>query len=555
MAEKRDAEGIDLAVEPETKRLKTGSGPQDAMEGVEQSSAEESTSMIQVDAEGRSRNEEVQAEESGSSKKKTKSRNPPPGKGKGRRERRSATKEEEEANREKKRLMAEQGIEPPPRLPKRQSALLIGFCGSGYKGMQIQKDGTKTIEGVLFDALVKVGAVSQDNADNPTKVALARAARTDAGVHAAGNVVSLKMISQIPGIPDLVAAVNEQLPPEIRFWGFVRTQNSFNARLRKYTYFFPSYLLVPPKPDSGLATRLNAYNESCGEPTIPSHPFWQDLPEPVTKEEELARKRAWRVNPEPLERLRAAASKYEATHNFHNFTVGREFKDRSNFRFMKTITVEDPVVYGETEWIAVLFHGQSFMLHQLTGFQRKMMAGLVLTCRNGAPPEVLDELFKEPNVFIPKMPSLGLLLEEPLFGQYNGRMEKINEKLSPDDPEYRPPIDFDLYRDKIVDFKEKFIYKNMRQIEDQNGLFDAWMRHVDMYAGDDLLYLNRQGKVPEESVWKKGERRRNAFREKRVFDITSFQESEKVKKQLEEDDASEEEEEVIDKKMLAETEG
>lgn len=68
------------------------------------------------------------------------------------------------------------------------------------------------------------------------------------------------------------------------------------------------------------------------------------------------------------------------------------------------------------------------------------------------------------------MPSLGLLLEEPLFGQYNGRMEKINETLSPDDAEYRPPIDFDLYREKIITFKEEFIYKNMRQIEDQNGL-------------------------------------------------------------------------------------
>jgi len=33
-----------------------------------------------------------------------------------------------------------------------------------------QPDHTRTIEGVLFNALVKVGAVSQDNADNPTKV-------------------------------------------------------------------------------------------------------------------------------------------------------------------------------------------------------------------------------------------------------------------------------------------------------------------------------------------------------------------------------------------------
>ena len=27
--------------------------------------------------------------------------------------------------------------------------------------------------------------------------------------------------------------------------------------------------------------------------------------------------------------------------------------------------VEDPVVHGDTEWISVLFHGQSFMLHQI----------------------------------------------------------------------------------------------------------------------------------------------------------------------------------------------
>lgn len=63
------------------------------------------------------------------------------------------------------------------------------------------------------------------------KVALARAARTDAGVHAAGNIVSLKMIMHVPGIPDLVGRVNELLPPEIRLWGYVRAQNSFNARL------------------------------------------------------------------------------------------------------------------------------------------------------------------------------------------------------------------------------------------------------------------------------------------------------------------------------------
>ena len=51
-----------------------------------------------------------------------------------------------------------------------------------------QTHGSKTIEGDFFDALVKAGVVSADNADDHRKVDINRAARTDAGVHAAGNV-------------------------------------------------------------------------------------------------------------------------------------------------------------------------------------------------------------------------------------------------------------------------------------------------------------------------------------------------------------------------------
>ena len=56
----------------------------------------------------------------------------------------------------------------------------------------------------------------------------------------------------------------------------------------------------------------------------------------------------------------------------------------------------------------------------------------------------------------------------------------------------------------------------------------------------------------------KGERRVNPFREKRVFDTTSFPSGALAKKQIEDAAAasdSEEEEEVLDKKTLAETEG
>lgn len=37
----------------------------------------------------------------------------------------------------------------------------------------------------------------------------------------------MKLIPEIPGVPDLVARINEELPPEIRLWNFVRVMFFF----------------------------------------------------------------------------------------------------------------------------------------------------------------------------------------------------------------------------------------------------------------------------------------------------------------------------------------
>ena len=52
--------------------------------------------------------------------------------------------------------------------------------------------------------------------------------------------------------------------------------------------------------------------------------------------------------------------------------------------------------------------------------------------------------------------------------------------------------------------------------------FDAWIRSTDNYAGNDLLYLNTEGIIPDAAVLKKGEKRSNPFREKKRFDSTHF---------------------------------
>lgn len=103
------------------------------------------------------------------------------------------------------------------------------------------------------------------------------------------------------------------------------------------------------------------------------------------------------MTPDSLELLRATANRYLGSHNFHNFTIGREFRDRSSNRHMKEISVSaihvwrwssrpdigmkvsDPVVYGNTEWVSINFHGQSFMLHQVCDTPLRVIVWPTLT--------------------------------------------------------------------------------------------------------------------------------------------------------------------------------
>jgi tRNA pseudouridine38-40 synthase len=81
------------------------------------------------------------------------------------------------------------------------------------------------------------------------------------------------------------------------------------------------------------------------------------------------------------------------------------------------------------------------------------------------------KLYGPRRVFVPKMPSLGLLLENPIFDSYNERMKTVNEKLTPEDKDYRPSLDFAVHADAMTKFKEEHIYSRMRDIEDRGGVF------------------------------------------------------------------------------------
>lgn len=110
------------------------------------------------------------------------------------------------------------------------------------------------------------GAISKANAADPRKSSLVRCARTDRGVHAAGNVVSLKLIVEDP---DIVQKINEHLSPQIRVWGYEVVTKSFSAYQlcdsRMYEYLIPTHCFLPPHPSTYLGKKLPELAEQYGD--------------------------------------------------------------------------------------------------------------------------------------------------------------------------------------------------------------------------------------------------------------------------------------------------
>ena len=107
--------------------------------------------------------------------------------------------------------------------------LTVAYDGTGFRGWARQP-GERTVEGELRSALERLyGSVE----------GLAVAGRTDAGVHAQANVVSVDVEGGVP--PERAAeALNAELPDDIAVLGSEQAPDGFHARFdaraRSYRY-------------------------------------------------------------------------------------------------------------------------------------------------------------------------------------------------------------------------------------------------------------------------------------------------------------------------------
>jgi tRNA pseudouridine38-40 synthase len=107
--------------------------------------------------------------------------------------------------------------------------LTIAYDGSGFRGWAIQP-GLRTVEGVVRDGL---------DAVFPRWDGLAVAGRTDTGVHALANVVSVD-VEGGPPVERAAAALNTALPEDAAVTAAEEASAGFNARFsaraRSYRY-------------------------------------------------------------------------------------------------------------------------------------------------------------------------------------------------------------------------------------------------------------------------------------------------------------------------------
>lgn len=103
--------------------------------------------------------------------------------------------------------------------------LYLEYNGKNFYGSQIQKN-LRTVEKVLRDTL--------DNFLESYKLTLA--SRTDAGVHALGNVAKLEVYKKLE-IKDFLEKLNYFLPDDLQVVKIVKAKKNFDVRKVKYKVY------------------------------------------------------------------------------------------------------------------------------------------------------------------------------------------------------------------------------------------------------------------------------------------------------------------------------
>ncbi len=223
--------------------------------------------------------------------------------------------------------------------------LTIAYDGTDFHGWQMQSS-KPTIQGEL------VGVLRQLTQEN---VLLQATGRTDAGVHALGQVCSFRTQSSLSS-GDFHRALNALLPPSIRIVKAEEVGPNFSARFsargKVYRYRMYRGRVVPP-----MLWRYVLY-----------YPF-----------------------PLDEDTMRDAAARFVGVHDFTSFAASTGSEEADKERVMEREIYSAQLVRSpDNEELVFTVHGRSFLRYMV----RKMVGTLLDVGRGKLKPEDIDRLYE-----------------------------------------------------------------------------------------------------------------------------------------------------------------
>lgn len=248
----------------------------------------------------------------------------------------------------------------------RNIRLRIQYEGTRYQGWQRQKENDNTLQG-KFEALLSKMCGEE--------IELAASGRTDAGVHAKGQVANFHTNSDMP-LEEMLTYINTYLPQDVAVVEISQAKDRFHSRLnavgKRYCYRI-----------------LNT--------AIPNV-FWRRYALEV--EQRL-----------DVEAMQTAAQYLLGEHDFKAFTSAKKSK-KSTVRRIDEISFE----WGngeEKDLLTITFEGNGFLHHMV-----RILTGTLIEVGKGErTPESIQEVLEKGDRALAGMlvPAKGLTLEEVYY--------------------------------------------------------------------------------------------------------------------------------------------
>ena len=243
----------------------------------------------------------------------------------------------------------------------RNIALKIAYDGTKYHGFQRQRN-VIAIQNILEDRLKKIFG---------EKIEMVAAGRTDAGVHALGQVVNCKTRGKIK-IEHIIMAAKTVLPEDIVVREAWEAEENFNARYAAKSKEY-IYRIQQTRTKNPLLSKYSWY---------------------------VGRKL-------DVEEMKKALKKLEGEHDFSTFKAAGE-KKRSAVRKMYEASAKVEENLYEEEMLTLKFHANGFLYHMV----RNIVGSVVEIGRGRMGLEEFERIFeaRDRKLAPPTAPAHGLCL-------------------------------------------------------------------------------------------------------------------------------------------------